>query len=86
MLTEAQVAIGIANSLTGYIAHVQGSFSCRHCELTQELADALRAAISHGAQAQREADAQLMEQTGKRIAAHDIRTAPLVGEAKEEGR
>ena len=52
-------ALKIADSLTGYIAHVPGSFSCRHCELAQELADALLAAYAAGAKAQREQDAEM---------------------------
>ena len=42
-LTPTQMGNRIANSLTGYIAHIPGSVSCRHCELAQEIADALRA-------------------------------------------
>ena len=42
-LTPTQMGSRIANSLTGYIAHIPGSFSCRHCELAQEIADAIRA-------------------------------------------
>ena len=30
-------AIKIADSLMGYIAHVSGSLSCRHCELAQDI-------------------------------------------------
>ena len=41
-LTPTQMGISIADSLTGYIAHIPGSVSCRHCELAQEIADALR--------------------------------------------
>ena len=49
MDTPEQTALRIADSLTGYIAHVQGSFTCRHCELAQELADTLRATIQQTA-------------------------------------
>ena len=42
-LTPTQMGSSIANSLTGYIAHIPGSVSCRHCELAQEIADAFRA-------------------------------------------
>ena len=42
-LTPIQRGISIADSLMGYIAHIPGSVSCRHCELAQEIADALRA-------------------------------------------
>ena len=41
-LTPIQRGISIANSLTGYIAHIPGSVSCRHCELAQEIVDAFR--------------------------------------------
>ena len=41
-LTPTQMGISIADSLTGYIAHIPGSVSCRHCELAQDIADAFR--------------------------------------------
>ena len=50
METPEQTAMRIADSLTGYIAHIPGSYSCRHCEVAQEIADTLRAAIHQTAQ------------------------------------
>ena len=62
-MTDAeQVGLRIANSLTGYIAHVQGSYTCRHCELAQELADALLAATQQGGEAERERIIEMLQQ------------------------
>lgn len=69
-----QEAIRLANGLTGYIAHIQGSFRCRHCELAQEIADALRTAEARGTERMREQAAKVIEQVDLKLT---VPNAPL---------
>ena len=72
-------------SFPGGLRHlVRDEWKCDACgstffPFTTLLASEMRG-FQRGAQAQRKRDALLMEQTGKRIAARDIRTAPPVTE------